>query len=611
MRKRRIFFYLMMVAIIAISCHNDSKISAPSNQVQGWNILSNQEEMASMVIQRAKAYNVNHLQLSHQIIMDLRHARNEKTASLVNRLTRQAHDAGIDEVCVWDHALYRLDYYPDKFRTGPDSLINLDNPEFWAWIKDDYRYMLDLVPDIDGIILTFIETGAHVEDQFSEVMKTEEEKLAAMVDTLASVIIDERGLNLYVRTFVYNKAELSSMLKCINMVKNPKLRVMTKEAPHDFFLTHPVSEFVGQIRFPTIIEFDAAHEYNGQGIITSMFPDLHMTRWKYYSQLPNVIGYVARTDRYNNTSIVKNPAEINLYALEKIVNSETAIPPDTIIKEFIELNYGKETIPMLFPAFKMAPEIIQSTFYTLGLNINSHSRLQYNDNSAYQRHVSGKWMETPVVSIGHDVNRKFHYWKDVVNHLAPAAYKKPEGTQLARESKWVIDSTWLNPTEQLNHTYLDYILTEKAFGVRTAREALKLIKQVENSGIPKAKYDTLLHIFERTLLTARLYEATAKLFFGYRVFALENYPEREYISDIIDEGLKATYNVCMEMNDYPYKGPVGQFNWEEDIYRGLAYYNAVKFRKNDAYYLRFFPYFGYGRMSDEQKSGIWKKAYKN
>jgi hypothetical protein len=608
---KTLLFSLIATNLLMMSCQDQTKSLEDNSQVQGWNILSNQEEMAQMVIQRAKEYHVNHLQLSHQIVMDLRHVKKEETANLVNRLTEKAHHAGIKEICIWDHALYPLDYYPDVFKTGPDSLINLDNPEFWDWIKNDYRNMLDLVPEIDGIILTFIETGAHVEDQFSEVMKTEEEKLAAMVDTLASVIIDERGMNLYVRTFVYNKAELSSMLKCINMVKNPKLRVMTKEVPHDFFLTHPVSEFVGQIRFPTIIEFDAAHEYNGQGIITSMFPGLHMERWRYYRKLPNVIGYVARTDRFNNTSILQNPAEINLFALEKLVNSETDIPTDTVIKEFIEISYGSKTIPMLLPAFKMAPEIVQSTFYTLGLNINSHSRLQYNDNSSYQRHVSGKWFEDPMVRIGHDVNKDFHYWKDVVNHLAPAAYKRPEKTQLARESQWVIDSAWLDSVELMNQTYLDYILTEKEFGVHTAREALHLIRQAEEFVDSQTRYDTLLHVFERTLLTSKLYEATAKLFFGFRVLASGNEQDTKYVSGIIDDGLKETYNVCMEMKAYPYKGPVGQFRWEEDIYRGLACYNAVKSRKNDEYHIRFFPYFRFGRMQEEEKIKIWNDAINN
>ncbi|MGK7393618.1 MAG: hypothetical protein ACNS62_03560 [Candidatus Cyclobacteriaceae bacterium M3_2C_046] len=613
MKLSKLIFGLSFLVVAVTACQETRDQRRTSdiqyNQVRGWNILSRNDSLAHKVIDRAGEYEINHLQLSHQVIMDLRQAKNPEVAQRVNDLTASAHQHGIEQVYVWDHALYHLDYYPAEFRSGPDSLLNLDNPEFWQWIKQDYRQMLDLLPDIDGIILTFIETGAHVEDQFSAIYQTEEEKLAAMVDTLASVIIDERDLELYVRTFVYNQAELSSMLKCINLVKNPKLKVMTKEAPHDFFLTHPVSEFVGQIKFPTIIEFDAAHEYNGQGIIASMFPEVHMERWNYYKNLPNIIGYVARTDRFNNTTIIDNPAEINLYAIDQVVNQASPPEPDAVFNQFIQHQYGMEHIEQIKNAFQKSAEAVKTSFYTLGLNLNSHSRLQYNDHSGYQRHVSGKWMDQPVINIEHDVNKSFHYWKDIVNHLAPASYKRQNGTQLARESQWVLDSSWLEPVELMDEEYLDYILTEKAYSVRQASEAVYLINQVNLRGEPL--YDTLLHVLERTALTTQLYEATAKLFFGYRVLARGGEYNNENVQRTVEQGLQQTFDICQMMKQYPYKGPSGQYDWEEDIYRGLAYYNAVRFRQDDSYQAGFFPHFSFGRMTQEERQAIWEQAMNN
>src|SRR6056297_994177 len=258
-RLKQILVFTIVTLQLFQSCE---KISNEMPSIQGWNILTNNDSVAVAVIDKAADQGVNHLQLSHRIVMDLRDIKEPAVAQKVNRLTKLAHKKGIEEVTIWDHSLYELDYYPDEFKTGPNGTINLDNPKFWQWIKEDVRNTLDLVPEVDGIILTFIETGAHVEDQYSEILKTEEDKLAAMVDTLASVIIDERDLNLYIRTFIYTKAELNSLLKAVNKVQNPKVRVMTKEAPHDFFITHPVSKFVKDIKSPTLIEFDAAHEYN-------------------------------------------------------------------------------------------------------------------------------------------------------------------------------------------------------------------------------------------------------------------------------------------------------------------------------------------------------------
>ncbi|MBD3327808.1 hypothetical protein GF340_00730 [Candidatus Peregrinibacteria bacterium] len=613
MRKLHTNFFLMLGLLIAFgnfSCKQEKKqkqqaLQSDSTQfkVQGWNILSRNYDNALKVIDAAKEYDINHLQISHKILMDLRHAKNPETAKMVNDLTEKAHKQGIEEVCVWDHSLYKLDYYPQKFIRKQDGKINLDNPEFWAWLKNDYREMLDLLPDIDGIILTFIETGAHVEDQHSDILKTEEEKLAAMVDTLASVIIDERNLQLYVRTFIYTKHELSSLLKCINLVKNPKLRVMTKEVPHDFFLTHPVSKFVKDIKFPTIIEFDACHEYNGQGIITSILPDVHLKRWNYYSNLPNVIGYVARTDRTKTSTIVGTANEVNLYALYKGVKNPD-VDINVVYEQFIEKNYGEKAVEFLKPAFKKAEEIISSIFYTLGLNTNSHSRFQYNDDSAYQRHVSGKWIEPPVIFIEHGVNKEFHYWKDIVNHLAVPWYKGESSGQLAKESRWVLDSNWLKPKELINEEYLKYIVTEKDYGVNQAKEAVELIRKSEDYIQDKTAYDSLYHLFNRTLLTAKLYRGGAKVYFGYRVFARGNEFQTPFVEKTLQEGMEEIKSTAKEMIHYPQKGNQGQFVWIDDAYRALEFYQAVKNRESDDFYKGFFPYFDYfhkarGEFKDE------------
>ena len=58
--------------------------------VRGWTILSNSEPDAMAVIAAAKAYNINHLELSHHIVHDLREIRDAKRQALVNRLVDAA-----------------------------------------------------------------------------------------------------------------------------------------------------------------------------------------------------------------------------------------------------------------------------------------------------------------------------------------------------------------------------------------------------------------------------------------------------------------------------------------------------------------------------------------
>lgn len=84
--------------------------------------------------------------------------------------------------------------------------------------------MLNIVPDIQGLILTFIETGARDEDQYSVKLKTNQEKLASVVNAIASVVIGERGLNLYARTFSYTYEEYENIVGAIELFNYPEIR---------------------------------------------------------------------------------------------------------------------------------------------------------------------------------------------------------------------------------------------------------------------------------------------------------------------------------------------------------------------------------------------------
>jgi len=382
--------YFLLVSFFLLSFKSGGQ---SLNQIRGWNILSYSYEDAIVTINAAKSYNINHLQLSHELVMNLQEIREPARQKLVNELISKAHNSGIKEVVAWDHALYDLKYYPDKFKTGPGGTINLDNPEFREWFKQDYREMMKLVPEVDGLVLTFIETGARAENQYSVKLKTGPEKLAAVVDAVAEVICDELHKQLYIRTFAYTDAEYKNIIGCISHIKNQKIILMMKETPHDFFLTHPNDKYAGTINRPTIMEFDCGNEFNGQGIIANTWPGYIIKRWSELIKRPNVIGYVARTDRFGYTRIVGTPNEILLFTLKRYTEDQR-ITADGIYNEFITQKYGEKAIPFLKPAFEMAFDIISSSLYTLGTNVANHSKMDYDPyKSSYGRHVSGKWLD--------------------------------------------------------------------------------------------------------------------------------------------------------------------------------------------------------------------------
>ncbi len=556
------FIHEWLLEYLGVRASKPSALSL-DEPVRGWNILSNSLADGLRVIDRAGAYGINHLQLSHEIVHDLRHVRNEDRLLVAETLTRAAHAAGIQEVVLWDRVFYPLSHYPDEFRTGPGKTLDLDNPAFWEWFKADYRRLLDEAPDIQGLILTFIETATRVERQYSKKLKTDEEKLAAAVNAVADVVIGERGMNLYARTFSYDFAEYENITGAINLFERPDIRLMMKEAPHDFLLTHPNNFFPGRLARPSIVEFDAAGEFNGQGLIANTWPEYVLRRWSDFIERDHVIGYVARTDRYGKTRMIDRPSEINLLALKRYAE-DRSIDAEQIYREFIEEHYGREAYPHLRSAFGKAYGIVNATLYTLGTNVANHSRFNFDPYvSSYARHVSGKWIDPPVVRPGYGVDEELHYWKDIINHIGPA-WMKAGGTQL-HEVPNVVEAGWLTPDERMDETWLRKILTQKDHGIRLAEEAAAAVEAAKPF-LAETDYRQLFHHFQHTLLTARLYRAGAAAYWGFRVWARGDAFRSDFVVRETASGLLEMREVADAIRDYPVKPPSGgQWNWVDDI----------------------------------------------
>jgi hypothetical protein len=610
---------LLSVLMLTAGCAATARVSNPGRPlaadepVRGWTLLSDSEPDDLAVLAKAREYNINHVQLSHDLIHELRSGRSYRSRAKINRMIDAAHDAGVAEVVVWDHVLYNLEHYPWRFRTGPNDTIDLDNPQFWAWFKADYRRMLDAMPGVNGVVLTFIESEQRVEQQYSAKLKTRQEKLAAAVNAVADVVIGERHLNLYARTFAYTYEEYDNILGAVKLFKDPNVRIMVKEVPHDFFLTHPNDLHAGTIGRPTLVEFDAAGEYNGQGIIANTWPQYILRRWSDLGRRKEVIGYVARTDRYKDTRLIGTPGEINLYALKRGAENPD-MDPETVYDEFITAHYGAAALPEVKAAFKNAYDIISSTLYTLGTVVSNHSALNYDPyTSSFVRLVSGKWLNPPLVKVDHGVNREFHYWADVINHIAPAFVKasivppptsrpargpragaaappprprlpklpwpkKPPTSRPAPQTRWdevpyVRANGWIKPGEAMDAEYLKYIVTEKNYGVKLAEESLAHIEAAKPS-LSAEDYQQLYRYFERTLLTARLHRAVASAYYGFRVYARGFQFQSEDVIKTTTAGLREIEELVPLIRGYPAPAK-GQWDWKADADMAETYYNWI------------------------------------
>ncbi|HEV2478942.1 MAG TPA: hypothetical protein VGS79_04735 [Puia sp.] len=575
MTSRKIRSLIAYLVFCCCSLHAQEKVAKHDRQkvaVRGWNILTDNPQEIDSVIDAAGRYDINHLQLSHNLIMDLRQVKDAHKQAQINGLIEKAHNAHIREVTIWDHALYDLAYYPDKFKTGPGGTIDLDNPDFWKWFRQDYRNMMTLVPNVDGLILTFIETGARAEQQYSRKMGRSE-KLAKVINNVADVVIGELGKKLYIRTFAYTDEEYQTIIGCMSYLKSNKIILMMKETPHDFFLTHPDDQFAGTINRPTIIEFDEGNEFNGQGVIANTWPEHILRRWKDLEARKHVIGYVARTDRFGNTSAIGRPSEILLYALKRY-SEDTTVTAEMVYDEFISAHYGPKALPWIKKAFKSAYDIVTSSLYTLGTCTANHSNLNFDPySSSYTLHVSGRWIHPPVVFVRHDVNKQFHYWKDIIQHIAPARFKTPSAG-LEKDAPDVLKNQWVTPQECMDEEYLNYLVKEKHYAVKKAAAALVNVEKAR-AFIEPGKYKVLYNTFYRTLLTTRLYEAVTKAYFGYRIYARGETFRTKAVTTSIRQGLADILSITGEMEAYNEPYPKGSWDWKGDARMALTYYSLI------------------------------------
>jgi hypothetical protein len=139
-----------------------------------------------------------------------------------------------------------------------------------------------------------------------------------------------------------------------------------------------------------------------------------------------------------------------------------------------------------------------------------------------------------------------------------------EDSRLFREDPWLRELGWIRQGEMMTREYLDYIITEKNYGVELAAESLHYIEEGQPK-IETADYSDLYDTFFRTVVKARLSRGAAKAYFSYRLWFGDVRARSQELLDLFWEGI----DEMNEMSDIVRKSfgdsPQGGWTWEEDL----------------------------------------------
>jgi hypothetical protein len=265
--------------------------SASSSRIV-WLPLADASDLHRDAAQQAISRGCAEIQISHYICHDvddlLDHPeRARRTRELVAGYRR----AGLSVWC-WTH----------EFRLPPKSSVrgarlDFEDPAIWRHLEEKYRrFLTEILPEIDGLVLTFAETDFPVyQDEFIQGGGTPAQRTARLANALHG-ICRRHGKRLAIRDFVYRRHEVEAMADALAQCDDG-IAIMTKCVPHDWHPFYPINPLLGRVGAKEQwIEFDFGHEYEGQHLYPYAEVEANLERLR-HAHACGVQTLVVRLDR--------------------------------------------------------------------------------------------------------------------------------------------------------------------------------------------------------------------------------------------------------------------------------------------------------------------------
>jgi hypothetical protein len=346
---------------------NDDDTSPPPlpPPTYGWILMDPDRDHVSWVLNQAADFAIDHVQLSHNLIMEIDVINDDEArAALLQDIAQEAHGLGL-EVWVWSH----------EFSNESYSICFDPEDDIWARRQDQYRDALTRIPEIDGVVLMF--GSADVEPWYAlclcEWCREQQpnfllsllyppfvERARLVYDMVGAVVLDEFGKKLRFRTFMHQPLELLWLGQSLREGADPRLMVMTKDVPQDWQPYYPHDPLIGDVGYRhQIVEMDLGNEYWGRSEILNSQVDYIYYRYS-YDRAAGARGAAGRIERGGDHAF-GTPNEINLYAFTRLLQDETATPDD-VYREWFDQRYGITTDS---PAAGTLKEVFRRTFYAM------------------------------------------------------------------------------------------------------------------------------------------------------------------------------------------------------------------------------------------------------
>ncbi len=251
------------------------------------------------------------------------------------------HELGMD-ITLWVHELSSI----------PDDIgeISPDNDKLWELIDKRYDYVLgELLPDIDGLVLTVVETQYNATDP-------------GLLGKLTE-IIDQKtrkyDKDFIMRTFTWRPDELAEMMVTVEKLPSDVI-IMSKCVPQDWQMRGTHNPTIGNVDGrKQIVEYDVAGEYFFTDHVANAMPAL-VKHYFDYGLTKGVDGVCARVDR-GTAEVWLAPQEVNMWALGMLASGMTDSLEDIWHKWATE-RYGSDLaddiIEILKPTQKVVTEIV-------------------------------------------------------------------------------------------------------------------------------------------------------------------------------------------------------------------------------------------------------------